>query len=62
MSRVSIFRALPACSRSGLAAGVRGWIVPDRVQVDSTYGWQLNGTHRTEWITFGLRLITKPLL
>lgn len=43
-------------------AGVRWWVVPDRVQVDSTYGWQMNGTHRTEWITFGLRLITRPLL
>lgn len=39
-------------------AGVRWWLVPDRVQIDSTYGWQLNGPIRTEWVTIGVRLIS----
>lgn len=39
--------------------GMRYWIVPDRVQVDTTYGFQLSGAHRTEWVTVGLRLISK---
>lgn len=41
-------------------AGVRYWVVPNHVQIDSTYGFQLNGTDRTEWFTVGLRLISKP--
>lgn len=40
--------------------GVRVWLVPERVQIDSTYGFQLNGPHRTEWVTLGFRLISKP--
>lgn len=40
--------------------GVRVWLVPERVQVDSTYGFQLNGPHRTEWVTLGFRLISRP--
>lgn len=40
--------------------GVRYWIVPDHVQVDTTYGFQWNGPDRTEWLTVGLRLISKP--
>lgn len=40
-------------------AGVRYWIIPDHLQVDTTYGFQLNGTDRTEWITIGFRFITK---
>ncbi|MCW5624836.1 MAG: hypothetical protein KIT73_08990 [Burkholderiales bacterium] len=39
-------------------AGARWWLVPDRVQIDATYGWQWNGGDRTEWITVGLRLIS----
>jgi hypothetical protein len=40
--------------------GTRWWLVPDHVQVDASYGWQLNGIDRTEWVTIGLRLISKP--
>ncbi len=38
--------------------GVRYWIIPDRLQVDSTYGFQWNGTNRTEWLTVGFRIIS----
>ena len=40
-------------------AGIRVWIVPDHVQLDSTYGAQLNGGDRIEWFTLGFRLISK---
>lgn len=40
-------------------AGVRYWIIPDHLQVDTTYGFQLTGANRTEWITLGFRFITK---
>ncbi|MCA3130589.1 MAG: hypothetical protein ING80_05445 [Rhodocyclaceae bacterium] len=40
--------------------GFRLWLVPERVQIDSTYGFQLNGPHRTEWVTLGFRLISRP--
>ncbi len=40
--------------------GFRFWVVPDRVQIDSTYGFQLNGPDRTEWVTLGFRLISRP--
>jgi hypothetical protein len=41
--------------------GVRYWIVPDHVQVDTTYGFQWNGDHRTEWFTVGFRIISGKL-
>jgi hypothetical protein len=41
-------------------AGFRFWVVPDHVQIDSTYGSQLNGAQRSEWFTLGVRLITRP--
>jgi hypothetical protein len=42
-------------------AGVRYWIIPDHLQVDSTYGFQWNGPHRTEWFTLGFRIISGKL-
>jgi hypothetical protein len=42
-------------------AGVRYWIIPDHLQVDSTYGFQWNGPHRTEWFTVGFRIISGKL-
>ncbi len=38
--------------------GLRYWIIPDRLQVDSTYGFQWNGANRTEWFTVGFRIIS----
>lgn len=42
-------------------AGLRYWIVRDRVQVDATYGNRFvsEGAH---WISIGLRLLTPPFL
>lgn len=38
--------------------GVRQWIVPNRVQVDTTYGSQLGHIGQQHWISVGLRLIS----
>ena len=40
--------------------GVRYWVVPDRVQVDMTYGNRLGGGER--WISVGLRLLSPAFL
>lgn len=40
--------------------GVRLWIVPDRVQVDATYGNRYGGGER--WISMGLRLLSPAFL
>ena len=41
--------------------GLRAWLVPERVQLDGTYGRQLNQGHESEWFSFGLRLLSPPL-
>lgn len=42
-------------------AGLRYWIVKDRVQVDATTGNRVNGDSGTRWFSVGLRLLTPPL-
>lgn len=37
-------------------AGVRLAIVPDRIQLDATYGRELHGPGDSRWLSFGLRL------
>jgi hypothetical protein len=39
---------------------VRFWIVPDHLQLDASYGGNLDAFQRTHWTTIGLRIITKP--
>lgn len=41
-------------------AGIRYWIVPNRVQVDATYGNRLGGGER--WFSLGLRLLSPAFL
>lgn len=42
--------------------GVRHWLVPDRVQIDATYG-NRNGSASTErWFSIGLRLLSVSFL
>ena len=46
--------------RPFLQLGMRHWIVPNRVQVDVTYGNRIGvGSH---WISVGLRLLSPPFL
>jgi len=39
-------------------AGLRYWLLPNRLQLDGSYGFQLNGGNRAEWFTLGFRWIT----
>jgi len=42
-------------------AGLRYWLLPERVQVDTTWGSQLGRIHEQRWISLGLRLISPRL-
>jgi hypothetical protein len=42
-------------------AGVRHWLVKDRLQLDATYGDRFGG-ERAHWVSIGLRVLTPPFL
>jgi len=44
-----------------LQLGVRHWLVPDRVQIDATYGNRI-GEGSQRWFSLGLRLLTPAFL
>lgn len=41
--------------------GLRYWIVPDRVQVDTTYGNRVAPSGDARWFSLGLRLLFPPI-
>lgn len=41
--------------------GLRYWIVPNRVQIDTTYGSQFGHLREERWVSIGLRLISPAL-
>ena len=41
--------------------GLRYWIVPNRVQIDTTYGSQFGHLREERWLSIGLRLISPAL-
>ena len=41
--------------------GVRHWIVPNHVQIDTTYGSRFDGISEHHWFSIGLRLISPTL-
>jgi hypothetical protein len=41
--------------------GVRYWIVPNHVQIDTTYGSRFGAISEQHWFSIGLRLITPTL-
>lgn len=43
-------------------AGIRLWLVPQRVQIDATAGAQVGGGHETQWFSLGLRLLSPAFL
>ena len=43
-------------------AGVRHWIVPNRVQIDATYGNRFGSATDERWFSIGLRLISPAFL
>lgn len=42
--------------------GVRFWVVPDRVQLDTTYGNSFDGRGENRWVSIGLRLLSPAFL
>jgi hypothetical protein len=47
--------------RPQFQAGLRLWIVPQRLQVDATYGDSIGGRGNRQWFSIGLRVISPPL-
>ena len=43
-------------------AGVRYWIVPERLQVDATYGDRLGSSRGERWFSIGMRVLTPAFL
>jgi len=48
--------------RAFYQAGLRMWIVKDRVQIDATYGNRLVSGTAERWFSVGLRLLSPPML
>jgi hypothetical protein len=42
--------------------GLRIWVVPQRVQIDTTYGNQVGQPEHLRWFTVGVRLLSPPFL
>lgn len=42
--------------------GLRYWIVPNHVQIDTTYGNRIGGASEERWMSIGLRLLSLPFL
>lgn len=42
--------------------GVRHWLVPDRVQIDTTFGNRAGSSGEERWFSLGLRLLSAPFL
>lgn len=43
-------------------AGVRHWVVPNRVQIDTTYGNRFGSNSQERWFSIGLRLLSPAFL
>ncbi|MCU0804545.1 MAG: hypothetical protein MUF79_05590 [Burkholderiales bacterium] len=48
--------------RSEYQVGLRFWLIPDRVQIDTTYGGQFGVANSGHFYTVGLRLLSPPFL
>lgn len=48
--------------KSFYQAGLRYWIKPGHVQVDTTYGNRLGSDTQERWLSIGMRLLSGPLL
>lgn len=42
--------------------GLRYWLIPDRVQIDTTYGNRIGEGDRQRWFSIGLRLLSPAFL
>ena len=50
-----------AGSRSKVQFGLRYWVVPQAVQIDTTMGQNMQGPSQSRWLSLGLRLLTPAL-
>jgi hypothetical protein len=41
--------------------GLRFWVMPKRMQIDTTYGNQVGQPEHLRWFTLGIRLLSPPL-
>lgn len=48
--------------RPFLQVGLRHWIVPNHVQIDTTFGNRFGSDTRERWFSVGLRLLSAPFL
>ena len=48
--------------RASHQIGIRYWIVPDRIQLDATYGNKAGDRIEDRWFSIGLRLLSPPLI
>ncbi len=49
-------------SRPFLHGGLRYWVVPERVQIDTTYGTEARSGTQQRWFSVGLRLLSPAFL
>lgn len=49
-------------SRGFYQVGMRYWVAPNRVQVDTTYGNRFGSSGDERWLSIGLRLISPPFI
>jgi len=49
-------------ARPLMHGGLRFWLVPDRVQFDTTVGGDSRGSQESRWVSIGLRLLSPPFL
>jgi hypothetical protein len=52
----------PATGTSYVQLGFRHWLVPDRLQMDATWGERLHEGSSERWYTLGLRFLTPAFL
>ncbi|WP_350296542.1 hypothetical protein [Limnohabitans sp. Rim8] len=50
-----------AGTRSKVQIGLRYWVVPQAVQIDTTMGQEMQGPSQSRWLSLGLRLLTPAL-
>lgn len=52
----------PSQNQPFFHAGLRIWLLPERLQIDGTYGGQFGNNTRERWFSVGLRLLSPPFL
>lgn len=48
--------------KAGYQFGVRHWLMPERIQIDATFGARVGDAGGERWISIGLRVLSVPFL